>query len=99
MFDFRNSRDRLAWSILAAGSATLAAFAVNYTLQQGWRRVYHEDPPLNPAAPNTSWATALTWTAAAGLAVGVAQLATRRLAASGWQQVMGKLPPGLESHA
>src|SRR5688572_22386131 len=99
MFDLRNSRDRLTWSILAAGSATLAAFAVNYALQQGWRRVYDEDPPLNPASPDTSWSSALVWTAAAGLAVGVAQLATRRVAASGWRQVTGKFPPGLESHA
>ena len=99
MFDLRNSRDRFAWSIVAAGSAALAAFAVNYTLQQSWRRVYHEDPPLNPANPDTAWSSALVWTAAAGLAVGVAQLATRRLAASGWRQVMGKFPPGLESHA
>lgn len=96
---FYRSRDEVYWSILAAGSAAAAAFATNYVLQQGWRRVYHEDPPLNPASPSTSWGNAMVWTAAAGLAVGLAQLATRRVAASGWRQVTGSLPPGLESHA
>lgn len=89
------STDKLKWLALAAGSALVASFATRNLLRAGWRAFTDDDPPLNPASPDTEWSEAVTWTVAAGLAAGVTRLVARRGAAAAWESATGSRPPAL----
>lgn len=84
------------WHLLALVSAGLAAVAVRNLLEASWEWAKDQEPPQNPAARSTSWPEALAWTAASGLAVGLARLLAQRGAAAGWKKVRGRYPKGLE---
>jgi hypothetical protein len=85
------SNDEL-WSMMAAGSATLAGAAVRSLLNKSWKTVMKNDPPLNPASADTSWKEAIAWTVASSVAVGLAQLLARRGADALLQQASGYKP-------
>jgi hypothetical protein len=85
-----------AWHLVALASAGLAAVAVRNLLEVGWEWVKAEEPPQNPAARSTGWPEALAWTAASGIAIGLARLLAQRGAAAGWKKVRGRYPKGLE---
>lgn len=87
---------KTAYKGLATVTAVLAGIVVRKLLITGWRKTRHSDPPANPAAAGTGWPDALAWTAATGVAVGVARLVAERGAAEGWRRMTGALPPGLE---
>jgi hypothetical protein len=80
------------WSLVAAGSATLAGIAVRSLLNKSWKTVTKNDPPLNPASADTSWKEAIAWTVATSVAVGLAQLLARRGADKLWHQASGQKP-------
>lgn len=88
--------DERVWSIVALGSAALAAIAIRNLLETGWEVVRHEEPPLNPAARSVSWGDALAWTVASGVAVGVGRMLAQRGAAAGWKKMKGHYPKGLD---
>lgn len=90
---FGDGRDRFAWTALAACSAILAAGLARKVIHTGWQHATGEEPPLNPASPETDWREALAWSVGVGVMVGVARLAARRLAASGWRRATGQFPP------
>ena len=89
------SSDKIKWLAVAAGSAMIASFATRNLLRAGWRAFTDNDPPMNPASPDTEWAEALSWTVAAGLAAGVTRLVARRGAAAVWEGATGSRPPAL----
>lgn len=91
--------EKLAWKIAGLGSAVVAGIAMRKALTTGWEKARHQQPPMNPAAPGTSWGEALAWTMAVGAGVGVARMVASRAAAAGWQKATGSLPPGLEDRA
>ncbi|QHT69611.1 DUF4235 domain-containing protein [Rhodocytophaga rosea] len=78
--------------MVAASSATLAGTAVRSLLNKSWKKVMKNDPPLNPASPDTSWKEAIAWTVASSVAVGLAQLLARRGADAFLQQASGYKP-------
>lgn len=88
---------QLVWKVVVTGSAVLTATLMRSILREIWRAWKGDDPPLNPASPETGWSDALIWTVAVGSAIGVGRLVARRGAARGWRKVTGNLPPGLES--
>lgn len=88
--------EKIAWKVAGLGSAILAGIAMRKALTSGWEKVRHEEPPMNPATPGTSWGEAVAWTMALGAGVGVARMIASRAAAAGWQKATGALPPGLE---
>ncbi len=92
---FASSADKLKWLALAAGSAMIAGFAARNLLRAGWRVFTDDDPPMNPAALDTEWSEAVTWTVMTGVAAGLASLLARRGAASTWQSLTGSRPPAL----
>lgn len=89
--------EKLKWMVLATGSAAVAGMAARSAIKAAWRAVRDDDPPLNPASPETDWAEAVAWTVTVGTGVGIARLLTRRAAATGWQRVAGRLPEAIES--
>ncbi len=88
--------DERAWTIVAMGSAALAAIATRNLLSTGWEAVKQKEPPVNPAARSVDWSEALAWTVATGVAVGVGRMLAQRGAAAGWKKVKGHYPKGLE---
>lgn len=88
-----NVDDRTAWAAFAAGAAMLGGVAVRQGLQQAWKLVKHEDPPLDPSASDVPWRDAIIWTVATGALVGLGRLVARRSAAAGWERLTGGTPP------
>jgi hypothetical protein len=91
-----HAMEKTMWKVAAGGAAVLAGVAVRNALMALWRSVMKTEPPNNPADPATSWGEAIAWTAATGVAVGVARMVASRGAAAGWQKITGNLPPGLQ---
>lgn len=87
--------EKIAWKIAAAGAGVVAGLAVRKALTAGWRAARHDEPPTNPAAPDTSWGEALAWTMALAAGMGAAKLVAVRGAAAGWERATGALPPGV----
>ncbi len=90
----RPSDDTL-WIAIGAGAAIAATLATRGAMRAGWRHRHGEDPPINPADPETSWIQAAAWTAASGMVGALAGMVARRAAASGWVRFTGRTPPGL----
>lgn len=87
---------KAGWRLFGGLSAVLAGLAARKLLAKTWTKATGRTPPMNPAAPGTSWPEAVGWAAASGVAMGVARLLATRKAAATWAKVSGKLPPGLE---
>lgn len=96
MLSLHPHQDRVRWTILSAGAAVVAAFAVRNAINITWRVALDKDPPNNPADSDTSWRDALLWTTCMGLAAGVARLLANRGMAAGWQAHYGQKPPGFD---
>lgn len=92
------SRDN-AWKAVAAGSAVLASVAMRQIVTSGWKAIKKNDPPVNPASPDTTWKEALAWTVATSVAIGLARLLAQRGADSLWTRVTGSTPPGRNHEA
>lgn len=90
----KNDRQKAAWALVSAGSATLTGLLVFQAMSRSYKAYYSDDPPQDPTARDFSWLEAMVWTAASAAVVGMAQMAAVRGAAVGWKKTMGKLPPG-----
>lgn len=85
--------DSRLWPVVAGGAAALAAFGARSAVKTGWKSVRDEDPPRNPADPETSWTDALLWALAIGVTVGLARLVALRGTAAAWTKATGDRPP------
>ena len=88
-----------AWTAVGLASAVVAGLAVRNLFKAGWLAYYDEHPPLNPAAPDTSWQQAIAFTGLMGAGVGVARMLGRRMAAGAWYKVQGEYPSKLRRDA
>ena len=79
--------------LVTTGSAFLAERVARFAITEGWRLVKGEDPPRNPERLEVTWADAIAWTAATGLAMSAAGLLARRGAAIGWKRYGGRPIP------
>ena len=95
MLDQKLDEER-TWDLVALGSSVLAGIAIRQALQEGWKLLKRDDPPMNPAARSVGWPDALVWTLAMGAAVGVGRMLAERGAAAGWRKVRGRYPKGLD---
>ncbi len=77
-------------------SGALAGLVVRQALERSWRLVQNEEPPENPASRRVGWGSALAWTVATSVAMGVAQVVAQRGAAAGWQKALGTYPRALD---
>lgn len=87
-------RKRLAFQALTYAAAMGASALASRGANQGWKLVRKEPPPLNPAARETSWKSALTYAAITGMVGAVAGVASRRAIAGAWRSKVGRLPMG-----
>jgi Protein of unknown function (DUF4235) len=88
----------LAWRVLGAGSAMLAATAAEKGLAAGWRYVTGNRPPAQPGDPDTRVGEAVAWAVISGVGVGLARLLATRRAAAYYRRSSGELPKALTSH-
>jgi hypothetical protein len=66
------------YKLALAGSTMVVGTAVKSLLNTSWKSFAKKDPPLNPAAAETSWKEAIMWTIVSSAAIGLAQLVARR---------------------
>lgn len=74
-------RDRVTFKVVTMASAVASGLLARKALDLAWRRVSGHAPPKRPGSPRVSMSEAALWTAAAGIAVGVAKLVGERAAA------------------
>ncbi len=77
----------------AAGAAAGAAASKAVTV--AYKKIRKADPPTSPAHPDTTWADAISWAVASGVAIGIGRLTAERVAARWWVKTTGSLPPGM----
>jgi hypothetical protein len=86
---------RTQYLVLTAGAAFLAERVTRVAATAGWRLLYGEDPPRNPARLDVTWPQAITWTAVTGLTMTMAGMLARRGTAVGWKRYRRRpLPAG-----
>ena len=68
------------WQVISLLSAVGAAVLVRGGIQVVWKATRDDDPPLNPLRQDGSWADAVVFSAAVGVAAGLARLAARAIA-------------------
>lgn len=88
---------RMAWKIVGSLSGVLAGLAARRVLLATWRFFRDSDPPANPASRRTTWAEAVAWSVASGVALGLARLIAQRGAAEAWHAATGSYPEDMES--
>lgn len=89
--------NRMGWKIVASLSGIFAGLAARRLLLVGWRTFRSSDPPANPASMRTTWAEAIAWSIASGVALGLARLIAQRGAAEAWRKATGAYPEDMES--
>ena len=72
--------DETAWKAVGFAAAAGAAALTRLALKRGWHVATGKAPPTNPAAAETAWIEAVTWTMASSLIVGLARLVAVRQA-------------------
>ena len=90
---------KLMWQAIGAVAGALAGSLTRRILTAAWQRTRGQNPPTNPASPQTTWSEAVIYTIASGVAIAVARLFAQRGAAAAWEKATGSLPPGLEEVA
>ena len=88
---------RMMWRILGSLAGVVGGIVARQVLLATWRAAKGTDPPANPAAAHTSWAEAVAWSVASGVAFGVARLVAVRGAAEAWRAATGDYPEDLEA--
>lgn len=84
---------RHAWGVVDVAAAAGAGLAMRWALRRGWRTLFAEEVPDNPAAPGVGWRSALLWAALSGVCVGSARVLAKRMAAGAFEAVAGGPPP------
>jgi hypothetical protein len=87
----------LAWKGVALGAGAASAMVTRKILRATWRGVSGQDPPVNPASPDTGWREAVVWAVGSAVALGVTRLVAQRGAAAAWKASTGEYPKALEA--
>jgi hypothetical protein len=82
----------VGWKVLGGVAGAAAGWTTRTALRALWRRGKGEEPPDNPASPQTSWGEALLWAAGSGVALAVVRLVAQRGAAEAWRSATGSYP-------
>lgn len=89
----RADRERLIWAAVSAGAVLSASLLARRGADAAWRYLRDEEPPRDPADPNTRWRTLAAWTLISGIGAAAARLTGQALATKAWQKRLGRLPP------
>lgn len=82
-----------SFKALSTVSAIGAGIATRSIIKKLWTKRTGTEPPADPADPSVGWQEALSWAAAAGVAVGVGRVVGRRVAADVWERTTGDDAP------
>ena len=85
----------LLYKLLGPAMAIPSGIVVRKVADTAWLKIRGYPPPKNPAAPGVSWPDALAWSAVSGTLYAFARLVAAQGAATTYQKLTGKLPPGL----
>lgn len=85
--------ERIAWRVLSALAAVVAAWAAREAAERIWAGVSDGEVPNNPDDPAVPWGQAIGWALLVGTAAGVARVVARKGASSAWRSVTGDEPP------
>lgn len=91
-------RRDMVWKACSGAIGMAAGLGARALVRRAWGVSTSDDEP-SPADPRTPWATAIGWTVATGVAVGVARLVAIRGAAKAWEVATDELPPGTTAAA
>jgi hypothetical protein len=86
----------MVWRIFGGLSAILAGLAVRKVLVKGWHLATGNEPPSNPAHPETRLPHAIAWALVTGALVGLARMLATRKAADYYRRSAGHLPADME---
>lgn len=81
-----------SWKIGSGLTGVAAGWATRSVLRAVWRKAKGEQPPENPASPETTWPDALLWAIGSGVALAVTRLVAQRGAAEAWHAATGSYP-------
>jgi hypothetical protein len=70
------------WNAISLGAAVVAAVVVRRGIRAAWKMARDDSPPLNPLREDSTWTDAILFSLATGMAVGLARLGARALAAA-----------------
>lgn len=88
-----NRIEKKAWEGATLLVAALAGLAARRLLKLAWRETQDEEPPENPAAADVTWADALGWAVASGVAMGLARVLSRRGTTAAFRAIAEEDPP------
>ena len=88
------NKDKAIWIALGAGAAIGASLAARRGATAAWRHAVGEDPPQHAADPRVGWTRLFAWAAISGVCVAAARLAGRGAAATAYERLRGRTPPG-----
>jgi hypothetical protein len=92
-----SGNSKFAWKLTSGVTTTVALLATHKLTIAGWKWFTGAEPPKHPLRPGITAGEAATWAALSGAAVGVARMASVRIAANHWQRRTGELPQGAEN--
>lgn len=64
--------------IIITGATVLVGFALNRIAQNGWVRIFNEEPPSSHPSEEINWKKVIFWSIVTGTAISSAKLATER---------------------
>ena len=91
-------RREITWKVASGGAGLLAGLGAR-ALVGRVRRATGPDEEGSPTDPRIPWATAIGWTVATAVAVGVARVLAVRGAARAWEVATDEAPPGTAAPA
>lgn len=87
-------REEQVNTIVTAAAAALAGVLARQIVSGGWRVAAGVGPPDNPASRDVTWRDAILFSAASGVAIGVARMIGKRLATAAMEEKLGHKPRG-----
>lgn len=85
---------KLMYRALGTAFAVPATITMRKALNSAWRRSKPGNPPHNPKAPDAELSDVLVWAGMSALALAAGQFIASRAAASVYQGLTGRYPPG-----
>lgn len=79
------------WLVLSGLAAAGSAMVLRHVMERGYARASGKAPPKDPAAPDVAWRSAIGWTLATSVVIGVGRVLAIRATSAGLRRA-GYLP-------
>lgn len=85
--------EKIVWNLYAGALGAVSTIAAKKLITKVWEASTGDEPP-DPNDPETPMMTAVIWSIASGVGVGVTQLVMNRFMQRHWSKGMGNVAPG-----